>query len=200
MSNLNETQKHILRWFVNEAYKGKLDENEINILWSFDGTDIINYTDEVPEIKETSLEALEIEGYLICKKKKQGYACSLTAKAYEAVENNFKTDKIVRDDSSKKVIYNLHGNNSRVNINSSDSSINIVDKSTKEFFADLRKTVDNDISSPDKEKLLQKISELENAKDSNSFSKKYSEFMAIAANHTTVLAPYFPALVQFLTQ
>lgn len=102
-------------------------------------------------------------------------------------------------DLSKKTIYNLHGNNPRVNINSNDMSINIVDKSSEELFADLRSTVEKSISGSDKEKLLKKIKELEESKDTNSFPKNYAEFMSLAADHATILASFFPALIQLLT-
>lgn len=116
---------------------------------------------------------------------------------------DMEVEKITDADNDTKAhstIYNLHGDNTRVNINSNDSSINIIDKSSEELFADLRSTVNQNISSPEKEELLKRVDELEKAKGTDSFSKKYAEFMAIAANHTTVLAPYFPALIQFLTQ
>lgn len=111
-----------------------------------------------------------------------------------------KLSNIKPSKSSGKTIYNLHGNNSRVNINSTDSSINIVDKSTDEFFAELRETVEKEISGSEKEELIKRIEQLEKTEGTDNFPQKYSEFMAIAANHTTVLAPYFPALAQFLTQ
>lgn len=99
---------------------------------------------------------------------------------------------------SDKTVFNLHGENSRVNISSNDNSINIVDKSSQEFFADLRSTVKNEIPDSEKEELLKRIDKLENSVGTESYSEKYAKFMAIAANHTTVLAPYFPALLQFL--
>lgn len=97
-------------------------------------------------------------------------------------------------------VYNLHGDNSRININSDDSSVNIVNKNSEEFFGDLRTAVTENISGADKKELLKRIDELEDSKGTVIFPKKYAEFMAIAANHTTVLAPYFPALIQFLAQ
>lgn len=97
----------------------------------------------------------------------------------------------------EKTIYNIHGNNSRVNINSKDSSINIVDKSSNEFFTDLKSTIEKELSGKEKELLLRKIEELERTKNTNSFPKKYAEFMSAAANHATILSSFFPALIQF---
>jgi hypothetical protein len=98
-SNLNESQKSILRWIVNEAWNGNLDENEIWFIWSKDGTDIMDFDGKVPEVKKITLESLEKAGFLICQRDQHWYKCALTSRAYEAVENNFETKKIKRDDS-----------------------------------------------------------------------------------------------------
>lgn len=97
--NLNETQKGLLRWMVNEAWNGKLDENEIWFLWSNDGTGIMGYDGEVPEVKRISLDALENDGYIICQRSQQWYKCALLPKAYEAVEKNFASTEVNRNDS-----------------------------------------------------------------------------------------------------
>lgn len=101
---------------------------------------------------------------------------------------------------SNKIVYNIHGDNSRININSNDNSINVIDRSSEEFFTDLKLTVKKDIPESEREHLLKKISELENSVGKESYSQKYADFMALAANHATVLSPYFPALWQFLSQ
>lgn len=98
-SNLNDSQKSLLRWMVNEAWKGQLDENEIWFVWTSDGTDVMGYDGTVPEVKRISLDALENEGFLICQRDRHWYKCSLLAKAYEAVESNFKTNETIRDNS-----------------------------------------------------------------------------------------------------
>lgn len=98
-SKLTESQKRVLKWLINEAYLGKLDENEINILFSLSGTSILGYEDEVPEINEMTLDLLEKEGFLICHRSQHSYRCSLTGLAYEAVDNNFNLNRIERNDS-----------------------------------------------------------------------------------------------------
>lgn len=99
LSNLNESQKGLLRWIVNEAWNGNLDENEIWFLWSSDGTDIMDFNGKVPEVKKITLDSLEKAGFLICQKDQHWYKCALTSQAYEAVENNFEPKKVKRDDS-----------------------------------------------------------------------------------------------------
>lgn len=97
-----------------------------------------------------------------------------------------------------KTIYNL-GDNSRVNINSKDSSINIINMESKHLFAEIKSKVEENIENEnERQKLIKKLEELEKAQNTASFAEKYAEFMAIAANHTTILTPYLPALGQLL--
>lgn len=107
MSNLNESQKRTLKWIVNEAWNGTLDENEIWFTWSKDGTHIMNYQGPVPEIKKITLDVLERSGYLICQQLKHSYKCALMPQAYEAIERNFKANNIERDDSFTKYLKGL---------------------------------------------------------------------------------------------
>lgn len=100
--------------------------------------------------------------------------------------------------SNDKTVYNL-GDNSRVNINSNDSSINIINMESKHLFAEIKSKVEENIESEkERQELIKRLNALEKAHNTPSFSEKYAEFMAIAANHTTVLTPYFPALAQLL--
>ncbi len=46
--------------------------------------------------------------------------------------------------------------------------------------------------------MLAKVDELERAHGSASFGSVYKEFMAMAATHMTVLAPFVPALSALL--
>lgn len=93
---------------------------------------------------------------------------------------------------------NLHGPNSRVNINSPDGSINRSYQFT-EIFAPMRQAIRNGVqNSEERAMILDKLSELENAKGKPSFIDKYREFMATAANHVETIAPFLPALSQML--
>jgi len=47
-------------------------------------------------------------------------------------------------------------------------------------------------------KLQEKVTELEKAQGTTGFMAQYQEFMALAANHMTILAPFIPALSQIL--
>lgn len=97
------------------------------------------------------------------------------------------------------IIYNVSGWNNRFNINSVDSSTNVVNQAPPELFQALRNAIQAKLeTSPDGEQLLARVNELEQAKGGQSFARKYAEFMELAANHMEVLGPFIPALTQFL--
>jgi len=95
--------------------------------------------------------------------------------------------------------YNLHGTHARVNIQSQDSSINISHQTTENLFADMRQVIQTQIQSAEERNLiLDRLNELEAAKGTTSFVQKYQAFIASAANHVTLIAPFIPLLTQML--
>jgi hypothetical protein len=96
--------------------------------------------------------------------------------------------------------YTIHvaGANSRVNINSSDRSQNIV--SDNRLFQDMRTAIAAHVAeTEERAMLLSKIDALEAAgSDNAAFLQRYQDLMANAANHMTVLAPFLPMLAQML--
>lgn len=98
---------------------------------------------------------------------------------------------------SSNITYNLHGNNPRVVINSQDYSINIAN--SKVVFQEIQKVINSQIQDEKlKDELSKKVSEMEGNVGKAGFLKSYSDFIALAANHMTVLGPFIPALTQFL--
>jgi len=95
-------------------------------------------------------------------------------------------------------IYNLHGSNARVNIRSHDSSLNVSSLTHEEFFNQLRATIESGVVEPDRSALIQEVNALEAAKNSPSFAERYQSFIASAANHITLVAPFIPALTEML--
>lgn len=88
--NLTETQKSFLQWLVEQVRAGMLNEEEIEFTWTSDGTSLGDYEGNVPEVKSTTLDALQNSGCLLCdRSRKRLYKCALTSKAYEAVDSNF---------------------------------------------------------------------------------------------------------------
>lgn len=107
----------------------------------------------------------------------------------------------IRDARTSSIIttYNLHGPNSRVNVSSSDYSVNTVNTSTTGLFADMRQVVLTKIEKEqDRLPILEAVSEMEQAVGKPGFLQKYQNFMQSAANHVTVLAPFLPELAKLL--
>lgn len=93
--NLTETQKSLLRWLVEQVRTRKLDEEEIWFYWTLDGTSLVGFQGKVPEVKPTTLDALQNNGCLLCvRSHKHEYRCALAGKAYEAVDSNFGTPSL----------------------------------------------------------------------------------------------------------
>jgi len=88
--SLTDTQKKILQWIVSEVRAEKLNEEEIWAVWDTRGASLVGYKGYVPEIKKTTLDALERSGCLTCSQKdKDQYKCALTSRAFEAIDSNF---------------------------------------------------------------------------------------------------------------
>jgi hypothetical protein len=92
MYNLTNSQKDLLRWFVEQVNQGHLSE-EFIISWLLQGPSISGYSGStekpLPEIKKGAIQALQAEGLLQCEVLGNDLRCTLTGKAYEAVDNNF---------------------------------------------------------------------------------------------------------------
>jgi hypothetical protein len=101
--------------------------------------------------------------------------------------------------TASTIIYSLNGDNSRFNINSADSSTNIIQQAPQELFQAIRETIQAKLGShADRDTLLTRIEALEKAVSEKTFAQRYAEFMSLAADHITVFAPFMPALAQLL--
>lgn len=97
--------------------------------------------------------------------------------------------------ASQSITYNLHGTHSRVNIGSQDQSTNISYAQTVSAFADLRQVIENQIADAgERSAILAKVDELESTAKTSAFIPKYQEFVALAANHMSIVSPFIPFL------
>lgn len=97
------------------------------------------------------------------------------------------------------VIYNIYGMQSRVNINSQDHSVNIVQKDAAGIFEDLKNVILSGVPDEEADVLLKTVQDMENSQGQKGFLQAYQDFMQLAANHITVVAPFLPALAQLLS-
>jgi hypothetical protein len=105
MYNLTSSQKFLLRWFVKQVNQGHLPE-EFIVSWTMHGSSIARYTGEelLPEIAKGAIQILQKEGLIWCEivpthtrfvhgtlsvTDGNTLQCTLTNKAYEAVDTNF---------------------------------------------------------------------------------------------------------------
>ena len=114
------------------------------------------------------------------------YQCKVKKETTINTENN----------KNKKIIYNVNGENSRVNINSTDKSTNTVNLSSEELFDELREVIKENISS--NEEIIKSINEMEENKDNEQLLYKYQKFIALMSNHMNLIAPFIPALSQLI--
>jgi hypothetical protein len=97
------------------------------------------------------------------------------------------------------VIYNISGSNTRLNINSTDTSTNVVNVGTDQLFDRLRDEIIRQVANDDaRDALLERVRELNEAVGTQTFAQKYQQLLSIAADHMTVLLPFLPALTQLL--
>jgi len=100
---------------------------------------------------------------------------------------------------STQVVYNLIGPNTRVNIQSADSSTNVVNVETSDLFDVLQRTISEAIQDPVlNERLRQSVEAMQSSAGTRGFSERYKDFIALAADHITIFAPFLPALTQLL--
>jgi hypothetical protein len=96
--------------------------------------------------------------------------------------------------------YKIHvsGPNARVNVNSYDHSHNVV--IAENAFVELRNKINSDVlNAEDRDRLLTAIEDMQKHRnDRAGFSMAYQKFIASAADHMTLIAPFLPAITQFL--
>ena len=98
-------------------------------------------------------------------------------------------------------VYHVYGHQPRWVTNSIDNSVNIVNATTEQVFTDLRQRIAEGVPAGDEQAdILDRLSALEQAQGTPSFGKRYSDFIASAANHMVLIAPFIPALTELLSR
>jgi hypothetical protein len=105
---------------------------------------------------------------------------------------------VTKPDQPTNITYNVSGTNTRVNINSNDSSVNIVNSETTQIFTQLRDLVEQIEDVKDKEQIMQSIDSMESSVGTADFINYYQQFMSFISNHITVFSPLLPVLASLL--
>lgn len=91
---------------------------------------------------------------------------------------------------------NVIGVNARVNIESVDQSTNVVHGDS--VFGGLYAAIETVPSAEDRVTLRDAARRMESAQSTRSFKVAYQEFLSLAADHMTIIAPFIPALSMLL--
>ena len=99
------------------------------------------------------------------------------------------------------ITYNVLGTNARVNINSKDSSVNIIHDASAELFEQLVTAIRaSNADASEKAKLEDSVHEMRRHHGSPGFAEAYFRFTSILADHMQIfgpiVAPYLPALAR----
>jgi hypothetical protein len=103
-----------------------------------------------------------------------------------------------RPQDTRSITYNLSGPNSRINVQSYDHSTNIVQQDPPAVFSEMRAVLAQLVSEVERARILERIQGLEQAHGTPGFTARYQEFIAAAANHMALFAPFLPALSSLL--
>ena len=100
--------------------------------------------------------------------------------------------------STQTIINNISGANARINVNSTDNSVNSVVENSIELFDQLTAALTSQIQAKgERDKLLTLVAEMRATTHKETFNEKYQNFIAAAANHITIVEPFLPALAAF---
>lgn len=101
--------------------------------------------------------------------------------------------------SVQTIVNNITGHNARVNINSTDNSTNQLVENSEELFSEIVGAIRQNVDHDDiRDKLITLVEDMRRGVRVGTFTEKYREFMAAAADHITIVAPFLPALSQLL--
>jgi len=91
----------------------------------------------------------------------------------------------------------VSGSNSRVNIGSTDDSTNLALNS--DLFAEIGTTIRQQVGDPTHQALLlASLASMQQAETKSGYLDAYQKFIAAAANHMSLLAPFLPAIAQMI--
>lgn len=92
----------------------------------------------------------------------------------------------------------VSGQNARLNVGSVDKSTNVISSTTSTVFSEAKETIERHVPPDVHAPLLAHLEALEKAVGTPSYAMRYKEFVQLAADHITALAPVITALAGFL--
>src|SRR5580698_1931417 len=149
---------------------------EVFVGWSrFVGT--VTQVDDEPSVMWEYWHTVRIEGE---ESRHPGCELELTPK----LQTN-----VLRPMPNPSQTNHFYGDNARVNNNSTDNSTNTVTQES--VFIRMRDQAAAIRDEHERAEVIERIAELEKAKGTPEFLETYQKFIATAANHMTLFAPFF---------
>jgi hypothetical protein len=93
----------------------------------------------------------------------------------------------------------VYGDNARVNMNSNDCSVNVAAGIDDEVFVRLLEKIEEIKDAASREKIANCVRDMEHARRDGGFLQAYQHFIAVAADHYSLIAPFLPALMKILS-
>lgn len=102
----------------------------------------------------------------------------------------------IKKQESNSIVFNASGPNSRINYGSTDNSTNVVAESINEnnVFEKLRETIEQQVTSEDKNAILNSVDQLEQTKGTSKYISAYQTFIQTAKDWMTIIGPFIPML------
>ena len=116
-------------------------------------------------------------------------------------DSEFSLDTHTRPHQPQHVtnIYNLHGAQSRVNVQSTDHSVNVITIEQQQVFEHVRQAITQGVADDaEKNLILDKLDKFEKSLHSEHVVSRYQDFINAVASHMTIILPFLPALAQML--
>lgn len=112
------------------------------------------------------------------------------------VISNYKShlEQTMSNSQPTNVTYNVNGTNSRVNIHSTDQSVNYVVEKNEALFEQVRELLNSVENEKDRQIISSSIDEMQNSQGTASFVPSYQKFLSSIADHITVFTPVLGAL------
>lgn len=112
------------------------------------------------------------------------------------VISNYKAhlEQIMSNPQPTNVTYNVSGANSRVNINSTDQSVNYAIEKNEALFAQVRELASSIKNERDRQLISASIDEMQESQGTANFVSSYQNFLSSASDHITVFTPVLGAL------
>lgn len=141
---------------------------------------------------------LSKKGYLSSSAFGTTLRCAPTSELIDEIEQGANGSLRTIGGSATQNIH-FHGPNARLNLHSTDNSLNVVSISNEKTFVQMRDAAQSIQDEPERKKILTQIAELERTKGSANFLSVYQTFISVIADHMTVFGPFIPLLAQLLS-